>query len=303
MRFGHWRGLTLAMVLVTASATARVASADGFGHTIPPEVLAVDLNTGMPYYAPPIPWGHYAKDGLFDHFGGSHCGICGLLRGHGAGLCGGHGLFNRCGKGGCGDPKCKDPGCGHGLGLGLHKGLKDCNFCKGKGCGLCKSMPASDPLHKALASGQSAPTAPAKVVVAAPQAPTPSPQACAEPGCKLGKGHRHGDPCRSCGGKGCGLCGGLGLFKGCGLCGGKGCGSCKGLGKGCGLCGGKGCGACLAGLKGKLLGLLHPNAGKVKYFVGPGGPVPLTPGYVPWINPVRSPRDFLAFPPYSPSEY
>jgi hypothetical protein len=27
--------------------------------------------------------------------------------------------------------------------------------------------------------------------------------------------------------------------------------------------------------------------------------VPLTPGYVPYINVTRSPRDFFAFPPYS----
>ena len=26
--------------------------------------------------------------------------------------------------------------------------------------------------------------------------------------------------------------------------------------------------------------------------------MPLTPGYVPYVNPVRSPRDFFAFPPY-----
>jgi hypothetical protein len=32
--------------------------------------------------------------------------------------------------------------------------------------------------------------------------------------------------------------------------------------------------------------------------MGPGGPVPLTPGYVPYVNPVRSPRDYFAFPPY-----
>jgi hypothetical protein len=111
-------------------------------------------------------------------------------------------------------------------------------------------------------------------------------------------------------GKGCGLCGGSGHFggKGCGACGGSGlCGT--GHGTGCGLCGGKGCGACgghgglghLAGLKGKLHGLIGSALGhnQVKYFVGPGGPVPLTPGYVPYVVPVRSPRDFFAFPPYS----
>ena len=44
-------------------------------------------------------------------------------------------------------------------------------------------------------------------------------------------------------------------------------------------------------------GLHHP---KMKWFVGPGGPVPLTPGYVPYIVSTRSPRDFFAFPPDEP---
>jgi hypothetical protein len=38
--------------------------------------------------------------------------------------------------------------------------------------------------------------------------------------------------------------------------------------------------------------------GGVEYFVGPGGPVPITPGYVNYVVPVRSPRDFFAFPPF-----
>jgi hypothetical protein len=36
----------------------------------------------------------------------------------------------------------------------------------------------------------------------------------------------------------------------------------------------------------------------VKYFVGPGGPVPITPGYVPYVVSTRSPRDYFAFPPF-----
>ena len=46
-------------------------------------------------------------------------------------------------------------------------------------------------------------------------------------------------------------------------------------------------------------GLHHP---KMKWFVGPGGPVPLTPGYVPYIVSTRSPRDFFAFPPMNPND-
>jgi hypothetical protein len=313
MRFGHWRGVTLAIALISSMATTRAAFADGFQNTMPREVLARDLSTGQPYMAPAIPWGHYAKSGPLDHFG-KRCGICGLLQGKGLGQCGGHGLFNLGGKGcggaGCGlfnhgGDGCGDPVCG----LGHGKRIKNCGLCKGKGCGLCNSSGAGEPIH-ALATEQA--PAPARVVVTSPQAaPTASPQGCTEPGCKLGKGHEWGDPCGSCGGKGCGLCGGLGRIFGhhgdpCDSCGGKGCGKCGGLFKGCGFCGGKGCGKCGglgSGLKGKISGLLHPHRGDIKYFVGPGGPVPLTPGYVPYVVPTRSPRDFLAFPPYTPDGF
>ena len=332
MRFGHWRGVMLAVALVSSSmATSRTARADGFHHTLPDEVLARDLNTGGVYMAPPVPWGHYAKDGLFDHFYNKPCGICGLLKGKGAGLCGGHGLLGHggsgkgcggagcgllghggkgCGGAGCGlfhqKDSCGDPGCG-----GHGRRIKDCGLCKGKGCGLCKSSGAGDPIYS-LASEQSPP---AKVIATAPpSAPVASPQGCVEPGCKLGKGHHDGDPCGSCGGKGCGLCGGLGKLFGhhgdpCGSCGGKGCGLCGKLKSkfgGCGFCGGQGCSKCGGignHLKGKLSGLLHPHRGDIQYFVGPGGPVPLTPGYVPYVVPTRSPRDFLAFPPYTPDGF
>ena len=41
------------------------------------------------------------------------------------------------------------------------------------------------------------------------------------------------------------------------------------------------------------------HKGQIQYFVGPGGPVPLTPGYVPYVVTTRSPRDYFAFPPFS----
>ena len=94
----------------------------------------------------------------------------------------------------------------------------------------------------------------------------------------------------------CGACGGCGLGHG---------------GTGCGLCGGKGCANCLHGLASKAHGLLGHLAGstmgllhhdKLDWFVGPGGPVPLTPGYVPYIVTTRSPRDFFAFPPMNPND-
>jgi hypothetical protein len=40
----------------------------------------------------------------------------------------------------------------------------------------------------------------------------------------------------------------------------------------------------------------------VQYFVGPGGPVPITPGYVPYIVTTRSPRDFFSFAPMNPND-
>jgi hypothetical protein len=314
MRFGHWRGVILGLAFIGSMIAGQTASADLFhDYTIPREVLAYDIHTGGPYYAPAIPWGHYAKSGLGDHYGkvglhgklaglfhgGKLCGNCG---GKGCGSCGGLGFLGHGGNGGCGDPGC-------GLGLGHGKRIKNCGLCGGKGCGMCSSSVAGDPFH-VLASNQS----PAPAPVASPQ----SAGLCGDPGCKLGKGHKHGlgvaacDSCDSCGGSGCGKCG-KGLFGhggGCDSCGGAGCGKCgKGLfgGKGCGLCGGRGCGACmgkgglLSHVKGSILGLGHHN--KIKYFVGPGGPVPLTPGYTPYIVTTRSPRDFLAFPPYTPDGF
>ncbi len=41
------------------------------------------------------------------------------------------------------------------------------------------------------------------------------------------------------------------------------------------------------------------HIGDIEYFVGPGGPVPITPGYVPYVVTTRSPRDYFAFPPFS----
>jgi hypothetical protein len=161
-------------------------------------------------------------------------------------------------------------------------------------------------------------------------APAPSPQwQCPASGCLVKAKHRHRSMfsrlCGSCGGAGCGACGGSGglLRRLCGMCGGGGCGSCGGMGTmgdpcsncggkgcglcghgrghGCGFCGGKGCSHCLKGVLGLGHGLLSKalHIGEIKYFVGAGGPVPLTPGYVPYVVTTRSPRDFLAFPPFS----
>jgi len=338
MRFGQLRGVTLLAALISATLIVQAALADGFTKTIPREVLAQDLNTGQPYFAPPVPWGHYAKDGLFDSFYGKG-GHAGLFH-HGCKNCGGSGLGSggkgckNCGGSGCGlgGGKCGHGLSGHGCGMkgggcgdsgcgsahGSARRIKDCGLCNNKGCGLCQSSCAGDPMYVAASNHGSAPQ-----VVSAP--------GVSMHGVDPGTGFVGGQTmlCDSCAGKGCGKCGfggllhkgmgnGVGVGDSCGSCGGKGCGKCglfsggrgHGLngGSACDACGGRGCGKCGAGgmgghLKGKLAGLLHPHKGDIKYFVGAGGPVPLTPGYVPYTITTRSPRDFLAFPPYTPSEF
>lgn len=340
MRFGYRREVTLAVALATtvilAPATSAVAGGDLF-HTIPREVPAVDYRTGDVMMAPPIPYGHYAKDyagsihgaagmakgslhGLFNKAGG-----LGHLGGLGHGLGHGHGHDGACGDAGCGSAghgglfsghkhghgaPCGTAGCGgnglglHGLGSGKH-GLFGLGH-KGDGLSLC-----GGPGQAACASPQGA---------IFPTGQGPSAQSCNTCG---GFGMLGGHSCGLCGGKGllgglggsCHGCGGKGLLGGspCGGCGGLGLLNKHGHGNACGSCGGHGklhdgspCGGCggtglLGHLKGKahsLVGSLF-HAGEIEYFVGPGGPVPLTPGYVPYVVPTRSPRDFFAFPPFS----
>jgi hypothetical protein len=137
--------------------------------------------------------------------------------------------------------------------------------------------------------------------------------ACGGMGCGIcqGGGMSSGKLCGACGGAGCNACGGQGLHglgKLCGACGGAGCNACggQGLGKLCGACGGKGCSLCggtglckhLLGAGAGLIGKLF-HIGEIEYFIGPGGPVPITPGYVPYVVTTRSPRDYFAFPPFS----
>jgi hypothetical protein len=369
MCFGKWRVTPLAWTLAAVLGMGLTTTAFGDGWrlhpTLPGEVPAYDYTTGGEYFAPPIPYGHYAKDPhaeaakALGHFTGPIRGLCsrclGLFHhgddgnGNGCGLGGkgcGHGLG---GNGdGCGN------GCGHGLGgngcgfcsgLGLfHHGKGDpCGGCGstvcGGGCGLLGHGKGGHGLgHKknfapchastVVATAQSQPSS---QVVLAPSGQS----ACGDPGCGIGGVHSHlGNlknkiRCRLCGGMGgpCGGCGGLGIGDPCGVCGGAGllgglghgkaCGACGGCGlfrhggTGCGLCGGKGCAACLKGAAAKAHGILGHIAGtamgllghgKVDWFVGAGGPVPLTPGYVPYIVSTRSPRDYFAFPPMNPND-
>jgi hypothetical protein len=335
MSFGRWRGVTLAIVIWAGAGAGSTAWARQF-HVIPREVPAIDVRTGQLAYAPPIPYGEYAKDycgtvkGALGHLcalcGGLGCKHCGF--GHkGGSVCG------NCGGAGCGSCLGKHGGFLHGKGLFHHGGAGDpCGNCGGVGCGLCATPKRSGLFHhaglrhgsrvggsslcgpgKSCASGQAGPAA------VFPNSQSLACGSCRGKGCGLcgGRGFFGGLHGRN-GGSACGQCGGSGLFagKGCGLCGGRGflhhgdgdpCGNCGGAG--CGLCqkghGGKLCKHCGGGGCGHCIGMIHGLAAKVfhvgyvNYFVGPGGPVPLTPGYVPYVVPVRSPRDFLAFPPYT----
>jgi hypothetical protein len=313
------RAIVLAAAVGLSLGWASATWADGYRlhHSIPRLVPGYDARTGGEYMAPPIPYGHYAKNHLYDphylmecmskglhghggcgqagcgHHGqgnGTGCGACG---GKGCGLCSGAGLFGH-GGGSC----CVVPGCDGGTGCGHHgKAGRFAPMDGGPGC---------------VVAGYGHGDGFATTVVATSQSPAvaqPSAQsACGQAGCGIvgrhghGNGHgKHARRCGQCGGRGCGGCGGAGTVDGCGD---PGCGLCNGSGhgKGCGFCGGKGCSHCLSGLFGKngsLLGRLHKN--KVDYFVGPGGPVPITPGYVPYVVTTRSPRDFFAFAPMNPA--
>lgn len=347
--FGEWRGAAIALGLAVMLGTSLSASvkAGGWFHTpLPKDVPAYDFSTGGEYFAPPVPYGHYAKDpgahlakgigmvagpihGLKGKLGGlGHGGLGHGGDGHGHGL-GGHGLGDGHGHG----PGHGLGGNGCGLGCGLGHGLKSklgsgCGLgCglggHGLGSGLCgdggvKAGKHFGPIHPAgvVATSQLAPSA--QVVVGPTGQSGYGHGGCGQNGCELGGLHDHLSglvgklKCKLCGGNGCGGCGGLGLGDPCSTCHGNGCGKCGGCGllsklKGCLTCGGAGCKNCLAGLgglKGKLHGLLGGIAGpKYQYFVGPGGPVPLTPGYTPYIVTTRSPRDFFAFPPRTPDGF
>lgn len=311
MRFGNWQGVALAFAVSAVLAIA-TNSAMADGHVIPREVAAVDVNTGGPYYAPPIPYGHYAKDclgtihnciGLVRGclFGACHKG-CGACGGRGCGLCGGSGL---CGGNGCGGPT--DPSCGGGNTgcMACGGSSRGCGFCHGRGLFRGHKNPCTDPCSGFAST----------IIASSQAAPAPSAQSgCGVGGCGLPFQHSHhrglGRGCGLCGGRGCNSCGDPYTTMGgdpCGACGGRGCGLCGGRGlggNGCSACGGRGCGLCggghhLLGLPSALVSkLLH--RGEIKYFTGPGGPVPLTPGYVPYVVTTRSPRDYFAFPPFVP---
>jgi hypothetical protein len=253
--------------------------------------------------------------GLLGHgHGGSGCGP-GCGHGHGGGH--GLGLGHWLGKKGHGHG---GGGLGHGHGLGLGHGP----LCgPGQDCASPQGTTVVGSPQGAMPSGQGL-TAITCGGCAGMGHINGGPCGLCGGSKSLLRGHVM---CKGCGGKGlmhggdpCGGCGGKGLLAGLlhNACGGSGCGGCGGDGlmgghNLCGGCGGKGCGMCgHSGMIHKLVGLPHHltsavhgaaatvfHKGDIEYFVGPGGPVPLTPGYVPYVVPVRSPRDYFAFPPFT----
>lgn len=297
MRFETWRGMPLvfAMAACGLGLAAGSARADGYHlrHTIPRTVAAYDYTTGGEFKAPPVPYGHYAKD----YLGCASCRLHGLLGclgcgheggGNGCKQCGGHGC-GLCLKGGHGAGGSGDMLGGGGGHFHRHKAGRFAPCDAGTvvaGGGIYDSYAG---VGTGMATNQLVPSGTA-VVLPSSQGP------CGLAGCGVKGAHKHHRLCGMCGGKGCRGCHGNGLLEGCGD---PGCGRCGGQGRGCRFCGGQGCSHCLSALRGRLAGLLHLGP-RVDYFVGAGGPVPITPGYVPYIVVTRSPRDFFAFPPMNP---
>src|SRR5271166_2988267 len=139
MRYGNWRGVPLALSLAAmlGLGLATLAQADGWRLqcTLPHEVPAYDYSTGGEFYAPPVPYGHYAKDDVGNAVG-YVAGSAGQLHGCLKDLWDKTvGLFHNCGDG-CGLGHGSGAGCGlghdcnglgHGSGLGA--GGDDCGFC------------------------------------------------------------------------------------------------------------------------------------------------------------------------------
>ena len=154
MRFGNWRGVPLALSLAAMLGWGLATSvrADGWHlqYTIPREVPAYDYTTGGEYYAPPVPYGHYAKD-----YAGEAAKAAGYVTGYAGQLHGclkdlwdkTVGLFHKCGDGcglchGCGHGSGEDCGLGHGCGASgtaaaaLEPAGTTAAFAPGGGCSI-----------------------------------------------------------------------------------------------------------------------------------------------------------------------
>ena len=212
----------LAITLGLGLVMAKSARADGLllQHTIPREVDAYDFTTGRPFMAPPVPYGHYAKDYVADAQKAVGCVTCrlnGLMGGSGLG----HSLFHKgdgagggCGHGG----GCAGGGigCASGHGLFGHHGGSSSDIYDGTdglGAGSAGYATTVGPSSQAVAlpSGQSI---------------------CGSSGCDIAAKHSHLSRMLNkirCvllrRGDGCGACAGTGAT---GLCGDPGCGSQRG---------------------------------------------------------------------------
>ncbi len=316
MRFGHWRGVMLAVALISSMATDPV----GLRRWVPLHDSPGDPGPGpehgpallSPRRSPGATTPRMAFRSLLPQ----------ALRNlrafrQGPGLCGGHGLFGKGGKrlrqAGLRSLRRSVPPRRRWLRrpwLRVTASGSRIAALKGKGCGLCKSSRAAASAGPRPASSQSAPAAGRRDLSASrcrcPRRRLHRAWLQARQGASPGG---DGDLCGACGGKGCGLCGGLGRLFGhrrvatSAMLRRQGLRPLRRTRQECSAS----AAARAAGLRlrpeGQALGLLHPHAGDIKYFVGPGGPVPLTPGYVPYVIPTRSPRDFLAFPPYTPDGF
>jgi hypothetical protein len=304
MRLGTWRGMPLRLSLAIAFwlslGLVSSARADGLilQHTIPRVAPAYNYTTGGPYYAPPVPYGHYAKDYVADAHKAVGCVTCalqGLLGVGGAG----HNLFHK--GAGTGTDYSDGSGLGHSFGHGGfghgHGGYGDDGFPVG---GAGAGLPAGASAGIAGSAGYS-------TTMPLTTAQAPSGQSvqslCGQTGCTLAGTHSHlGGHLNkfhggNCGDPNCGLGHGHG----------HGFGHGAGAGTGCSFCGGTGCSHCLSGLGSAIHGKLASIAGvlhrpRMSWFLGAGGPVPLTPGYVPYIVVTRSPRDYFSFPPMNPND-
>jgi hypothetical protein len=309
MLFGKWRGMPVALALATTLGLGlgltSLARADGLllQHTIPREVDAYDFTTGGPFMAPPVPYGHYAKDYVADAHKAAGCITCrlhGLFGGPGAG----HGLLHKGGNDdggfghGGGAVVDDGSGAGHGGGHGLF-GHHATSAYDGYGNTGGIGSGHLGHLHGGTGAGSAGFATTWAEASGQVGAQSSAQSICGQAGCKVASKHSHLSNllnkihCGSCGGSGCGACGGTGHG--------------HGGGTGCGLCGGRGCASCLGGLKAGLQGKLASLTGvfhrpKISYFLGAGGPVPITPGYVPYIVSTRSPRDFFSFPPMNPND-
>jgi hypothetical protein len=304
MRLGTWRGtplrLSMAIAFWLSLGLVNSTRADGliFQHTIPRETPAYDFTTGGPYYAPPVPYGHYAKDYVADAHKAVGCVTCALQGLLGAGGAG-HDLFHK----GAGTGTDDGDGSGHGHGFG-HGGFGHGHNGFG-GDGL--AVGGTGPGWPAGASAGISGSAGYSTTLPITTAQTPTAQSvqsfCGQPGCSLAGAHSHlgglmnGSHGGNCGDPNCGH--------------GHGFGHGNGAGTGCSFCGGAGCSHCLSGLGSGLGSAIHGKlasiAGvfhrpKISWFLGAGGPVPLTPGYVPYIVVTRSPRDYFSFPPMNPND-